>query len=234
MGLSDVAPFDVDAKVLGLPEAPEDCLMALSTRDFVAEVSRDSPAPGGGSVSALAGALAGGLASMVANLAMQKTGYEDRVPELNELAGRAQAIGDRLVRSVDTDTDAFNEVLTAMRLPKRTAEEKRRRKEAIQEGYKAASRVPLQTAKLCLESIEVARRIGELGMPASVSDAGVAALLGCAGVEGAVYNVRINLPSIRDEAFCAELEAELDDLVANARRLRDECDTYVLEVIAEP
>jgi len=232
MGLADVAPFDVDDKVLGLPDTPDECLMALSARGFVDEVSRESPAPGGGSVAALAGSLAAALGAMVANLAMGKTGYEPKVPKLNELAGRLQTVKDRLVRSVDTDTDAFNEVLTAMRLPSKTADDKARRAAAIQEGYKSASRVPLQTAELCLEAVELAAEIGRLGMPASASDAGVAALMGCAGVEGAVYNVRINLPSIDDEGFCAELGAELDGLVARARQIRDALDTFVRESIA--
>ena len=233
MGLSDVAPFDIDKKVLGLPETPQRCLMALPARGFVDEVSRESPAPGGGSVAALAGSLAAALGAMVANLAMIKTGYEARVPELNRLGGRLQEVKDRLVRSVDTDTDAFGEVLAAMRLPSGTAEEKASRVQAIQEGYKAASRVPLETAKLCLEAVELASAVARLGMPASVSDAGVAALMGCAGVEGAVYNVRINLPSIEDAAFRAELEAELDGLVSRARSVRDELDAFVRETIAK-
>jgi len=233
MNLADVAPFDIDQKVLGLPEEPERCLMALPCRDFVHEVSRESPAPGGGSVAALAGALGAGLGAMVSNLAIDKEGYEQDSPRLNLLAERIQEIKDRLIRSVDTDTEAFNFVLEAMRLPKATREEKAARHAAIQEGYQQASRVPLETAKLCLEVIELAAEIGRLGLRASVSDAGVAALMACAGVEGAVYNVRINLPSIEDPGFRVELGAELDELVEEARRLRDESDRFVLRSIAE-
>ncbi len=232
MKLDDVAPFDIDKKVLGIPERPEKCLMALSTRDFVDEVSRDSPAPGGGSVAALCGAVGAALASMVANLTVNKEGFEDVWSELNSLAERTQAISLTLQRSVDTDTEAFNQVMEAMRLPKATKEEKSARKAAIQAGYQAASRVPLQTAKLCYEAIQIAAVVAKKGNPPSVSDAGVAALVGCAGVEGAVYNVRINLPSITDQAFCDEMNRELGSLVADARQLRDEVDVYVLEKIA--
>ncbi len=227
MGLRDVAEFDVDKKVLGLPEAPDDCLMSMPTRDLVDEVSRETPAPGGGSVAALSGALGGGLLCMVSNLAIGKVGYEAQSPELDALASELQELKDRLIRAVDTDTDAFNSVLQAMRLPRRTAADKKARRAAIQEGYKAACRVPLRTAEQCLRVLEVAEKVAELGLPASITDAGVAALMACAGVEGAVYNVRINLPSIDDAAFRAEMDAELSALVARARQLRDSCDARV-------
>jgi len=232
MGLADVAPFDIDAKVLGIPEAPAHCLMALPAREFVAEVSRESPAPGGGSVAALSGALGGALLAMVANLAIGKEGYMAQSDELNDLAVRLQGLTDKLVRSVDTDTDAFNHVLVAMRLPRKTAQEKAARKQAIQLGYQAASQVPLETARTCLQALELAATVANLGNPASVTDAGVAALMACAGVEGAVYNVRINLPSIDDVEFRATMDAELDGLVDRARNLRDAVDGLVRQTIA--
>ncbi|MBW2455914.1 MAG: glutamate formimidoyltransferase [Deltaproteobacteria bacterium] len=233
MKLDDVTPFDIDAKVLGIPERPDDCLMALSTRGFVDEVSRESPAPGGGSVAALCGAIGAALASMVSNLTISKVGFEEVWDRLNEMATHSQEIQERLIRSVDTDTDAFNSVLAAQRLPKKTPEEKKVRLAAVQEGYKAASRVPLQTARLCFEAIGIAAEVAKKGNPPSVSDAGVAALIACTGVEGAVYNVRINLPAIKDAAFKAEMNQDLDQLVADARTLRDEVDAYVLEQIKE-
>jgi len=228
MKLDDVAPFDLEKRVLGLPEQPEECLMALSARDFVDEVSRESPAPGGGSIAALAGALGAALASMVANLTVGKEGYETVWEELDALAVRAQAVKDRLVRSVDTDTDAFNAVLEAMRMPRGTPEERKARKEAIQQGYKDASQVPLETARACFEALELCAEVAGKGNAPSVTDAGVGALMACAGVEAAVYNVKINLPSIEDETFRKELAATLDSLVADARRLRDEVDRFVL------
>ena len=232
MGLADVAPFDVDQKVLGLPLSPAQCLMALPARDFIDEVSRESPAPGGGSVAALAGALGSALLAMVANLVIGKEGYMDASVELNELATRLQGLQRTLVRAVDTDTEAFNHVLTAMRLPRKTAQEAAERKAAIQRGYQLASQVPLETARSCLQALELAAQVARLGNPASVTDAGVAALMACAGVEGAVYNVRINLPSIDDAAFRANMEAELGALVSRARSLRDACDLLVHKSIA--
>lgn len=231
MKLDDVAPFDIDKKVLGVPERPETCLMSLQTRDFVDEISRESPAPGGGSVAALCGAIGAALSCMVSNLTISKEGYEEVWTELDELARRAQEIKDRLIRSVDTDTEAFNSVIAAQRLPKGTPQEKKARAQAIQAGYQAASKVPLQTARLCFESIQIAAQVARKGNKASVSDAGVAALVGCAGVEGAVYNVRINLPAIKDQQFCADMERDLDQLVSDARALRDDVDRYVLEQI---
>jgi glutamate formiminotransferase/formiminotetrahydrofolate cyclodeaminase len=234
MNLSDVTPFEIDKKVLGMPEAPAECLMALPARDFVDEVSRESPAPGGGSVAALAGSLGAALGAMVSNLAINKVGYEEQSAELNRRAMELQTIKERLVRSVDTDTDAFNVVLEAMRLPRGSKEEKAARKAAIQEAYKTACRVPLETAKLCLQIIEHAEHIGHLGNTASVSDAGVAALMACAGVEGAVYNVRINLPSIDDSEFRTEMNAELGAMVTSARAGRNAVDRFVLEQISAP
>ncbi|MBN1944321.1 MAG: glutamate formimidoyltransferase [Bradymonadales bacterium] len=233
MKLDDLAPFDIDKKVIGLPEWPARCLAALPCRDFVDEVSRDSPAPGGGSVAALAGALGAALVSMVANLAINKKGYYDQSPPLDGISAVAQTIKDRLVRAVDTDTEAFNAVIAARRLPSRTPQEKADREKALQEGYQTASQVPLSTAKLCLEAVQLADQVAHLGNPASISDAGLAALMGCAGVEGAVYNVRINLPFLSDPAIRAELEQQLDQVVAEARRLRDQVDVLVLETIRD-
>ncbi len=132
---------------------------------------------------------------------------------------------------MDTDTEAFTSVIAAQRLPKSTAEEKKARSAAIQRGYQDASKVPLSTARLCFEAIELAAEVARKGNKPSVSDAGVAALMGCAGVEGAVYNVRINLPAIRNADFCAEMERDLDQLVTDARKLRDDVDRFVLEQI---
>ena len=228
MGMDDVAPFEIDKKVIGLPEEPKACLMALSARDFVAEVSRESPAPGGGSVSALAGALGAGLSSMVANLTVGKEGYDAHWEALDEVGLKAQSIIERLVRGVDTDTEAFNEVMAAMRLPKGSKEERERRQAAIQAGYKSAAQVPLETAKLCAEAAELALEVIRKGNRPSITDGGVAALVAAAGVEGAVYNVRINLPAIKDEAFKAELSRELDALVQRARKARDQADALVV------
>ncbi len=215
MGLRDVAEFDIDKKVIGMPQQ-KGALVNKTVVDFVDEVSRDTPAPGGGSIAALAGALGAALASMVANLSVGKGDFDDRYEHLCELAEKAQQIKDDLVRAVDEDTEAFNAVLEAMRMPKDTPEQLAEREKAMQEGYKSAARVPLRTAELCLDAIRVCLDAAQIGNKDVMSDAGVGALMGLAGVQGAIYNVRINLPNIKDEAFIQEMNQNLESMLNEA------------------
>jgi glutamate formiminotransferase/formiminotetrahydrofolate cyclodeaminase len=220
MGLADVAPFDIDRKVIGMP-GNEGPLANLSVTGFVDEVSRDTPAPGGGSIAALAGALGSALASMVFNLSVGKGEFDARYDELCELAEKAQALKNDLVGAIDADTEAFNEVITAMRLPKDSAEQQAARSKAIQAGYRSAARVPLRSAELCREVLDLCQAAAELGNEAVMSDAGVGALMAYAGVRGAVHNVRINLPHTGDEAFIEEMNASLGELLSESRALCD-------------
>ncbi len=226
MGLRDVAEFDIDKKVIGMPKQ-SGVLVNKTVSEFVDEVSRDTPAPGGGSIAALAGALGAALASMVANLSIGKGEYDPQYEEICGLAERAQKIKDELVHAVDADTEAFNEVIDAMRMPKDTKEQQELRARAMQEGYKSAARVPLRTAELCKEALELCLQAAGLGNEAVMSDAGVGALMANAGVKGAIYNVRINLPHTKDEDFIAEMRANLDDLLREADTL---CDAVQNEV----
>jgi glutamate formiminotransferase/formiminotetrahydrofolate cyclodeaminase len=218
LGLRDVSEFDADKAVLGLPST-EGPLASMKVNDLADEVSRSSPAPGGGSIAALAGSLAAALASMVANLTHVKKGLEDRRDQMEAIAMEAQGLKDDLMRAVDEDTEAFNSVLTAMRMPKGTSEEKAARKAAIQEGYKTATSVPLRTAERCLAAMRLCLVTAEKGNPASVTDAGVGALMGRAGVLGAVYNVQINLGSIQDEAWVTAQRDQLAALIDEANAL---------------
>ncbi|MEZ6195909.1 MAG: glutamate formimidoyltransferase [Planctomycetota bacterium] len=218
LGLRDVSGFDVEKSVLGLPKI-DGPLVSMSVRDLADEVSRPSPAPGGGSIAALAGALGAALASMVANLTHGKKGLEDRRAEMDDLAVRAQAAKDDLLRAIDADTNAFNDVLVAMRMPRESAEEKAARDAAIQAGYKHATLVPFETARLCLETLRIARRAAELSMPSSVTDAGVGAAMAKAAVVGAVYNVKVNLGSIEDRAWTEEIAGQLAAILAEAAEL---------------
>jgi formiminotetrahydrofolate cyclodeaminase len=186
---------------------------------FVDEVSTDSPAPGGGSVSALAGALSAGLSAMVANLTVGKKGYEQDWQDLSVIAEHAQAVKDQLVRAVDEDTDAFNGVMAATRMPKATPEQQAAREHALESGFKAAARVPLATANACLDALRLSLLVATKGNVNSASDAGVAALMARAGVEGAVLNVLINLGSIKDAAFRAECATGTENLVLEATHL---------------
>ena len=222
MGLSDVAPFEIRDKVLGYPERDETALVARTVTDFSHEVSRDSPAPGGGSVAALAGALAAALGAMVANLAIGKPGFEGDEPALREVADDAQALVSEQLAAVDADTNAFAGYLTAMRMPKATAEEQAARTAAMERGLQEAVAVPLGTAERSLRAIELARVVAEKGMKASASDAGVAALMAHAALGGAILNVRINLGGISDAAFVASMRARCEELETRGRALQDE------------
>ncbi len=215
MGLRDVGPFVVADKVLGLPSV-EGPLVLRNTWDFVDEVSRDSPAPGGGSVAALAGALAGALASMVANLSVGRADMDPHYDTLCALAERAQAVKDALVRAVDEDTRAFDSVLAAMRMPQDTDDERSARGAAMEAGYRVATSVPLSTVEGCVQAIRLCNEMLALAPKEMVSDVGTGALLGLAGAKAAGYNVRINLPHIGDEAFRAEVKGKLDTLLEEA------------------
>ncbi|MGE5199945.1 MAG: glutamate formimidoyltransferase [Rhodospirillaceae bacterium] len=228
MGLDQVAPFDPAKKIIEYHFAPAAPLMTMTAARFVDEVSTESPAPGGGSVAALMGSLGAALATMVANLTVGKKGYESAWEELAALAERGQTLKDQLSRAVDEDTEAFNRVMEAMRLPKGTPEQQAARAQAVEAANRAAAEVPLQTARLCLEAIALAATAAERGNRNSVSDAGVAALAARAGVEGAALNVRINLGGITDAAFKAHATEAAAALEDDARR---RCDG-VLERVA--
>ena len=219
LGLDQLSEFDPAKKIVEYNFIQPAPLMSLTTRDFVDEVSSESPAPGGGSVAALAGSLCAALSAMVANLTVGKPGYEKVWPEMSDLAEKGQDIKDKLAKAVDEDTNVFNHLMEAMRLPKSTPEQKAVREKAMEEGYKKAAAVPLQTAKTCLEAMRISLTAAQKGNANSASDAGVAALMARAGVEGAVLNVLINLGSIKDQAFkdshvkeCQGLKKESADL----------------------
>jgi glutamate formiminotransferase/formiminotetrahydrofolate cyclodeaminase len=216
MGLRDVTEFDIDKKVIGMP-AHDSPLVSMEVADFIDEVSRDTPAPGGGSIAALAGALGSALVSMVSNLSVGKGEFDSRYEELCQLAEAAQAAKDDLIRAIDEDTEAFNEVIAGMRMAKDTPEQLALRSKAIQAGYKLAAEVPLRTAQLCRQVLDLCQAAADVGNQAVMSDAGVGALMAFAGVQGAIHNVRINLPSIKDEAFVGKMKADLGELFAESK-----------------
>jgi len=222
LGLRDKTAFDIEEKVIGLPETEKDALVKMDTDEFVHEVSRDSAAPGGGSVSALAGALGSALSSMVSNLSIGKRGTEKVEEDLKPVANRAQEIKDALLAKVDEDTDAFNDYMEATRMPSGTDEERQKRHDAMQTGLKNAIMVPFGTAELCLEAIELCKTAAMKGNPNSITDAGVGALVAWAGVQGAVYNVRINMKDIEDEDFIAEHNQKCEQLFEAGKQLTQE------------
>lgn len=220
LGLNDISPFAPEKKIieyqLGERRGP---LVKMAVADFADELSTDSPAPGGGSVAALAGALAAGLAAMVANLSVGKKGYESVASELRDVATKAQELKDALLASVDEDTRAFNRVMEAFALPKKSAEQQAARHEAIQEATRLATQVPLQVMQHAVHTLELAAVVAQKGLTSAVSDAGVAAIMAKAAAEGAALNVRINVGSLADESFIATSKATAEDLLARTRDL---------------
>jgi glutamate formiminotransferase/formiminotetrahydrofolate cyclodeaminase len=227
LGLDQLAEFDPGRKIIEYHFRKRGALVSMSVDRFVDEVSSESPAPGGGSVAAHAGSLAAGLSAMVANLTVGKKGYEAAWDDLSAVAERAQAVKDRLMVVVDEDTDAFTQVMAAMRMPRGTPEAKAARNAALEAGYQQATRVPLETARACREAMALALVVAERGNTNSAPDAGVAALMARAGVEGAVLNVLSNLGSVKDEAFkkaCREETGRLANEAAAA------CDRIIAKV----
>ncbi len=233
MGLSDVQPFDIRRKVIGLPRGFEKGLVTMPVKEFADEVSRDTPAPGGGSVAALAGALGAALASMVANLWQDKVESPEAAAALLQAAETAQRAKDQLILAVDEDTQAFNAYLEARRLPANTREEKAQREQKMQEGLQAAVRVPFQTARASYEAMQAARVAVEHGNVSSITDGAVGAQMGYAAVRGAVWNVLINLKDITDPAFVREMREQCETLLREAKQLLDQVAAHVDKRLAE-
>jgi glutamate formiminotransferase/formiminotetrahydrofolate cyclodeaminase len=191
-------------------------------------------APGGGSVAALSGALGAGLAGMVGNLTSGKRDMFEVFQHMSELADQAQSVKDQLIAAVDRDTDAFNEIIQAVRMPKKTKEEKKAQDAAMEDANQNATTVPLETARLCLEAMRLAHTAAMKGNPASITDAGVAAHMARAGFEGAVYNVRINLLSVNSEDFKKETTAKVKALSSEVDSLFRSTTERVEEVLNNP
>ncbi|KPJ54223.1 formiminotransferase-cyclodeaminase [candidate division TA06 bacterium DG_24] len=222
MGFREIAEFDPRKKIIEYQFGRnEDSLVSKDIQSFMNELSVDSPAPGGGSAAALCGALAASLASMVANLTFGKKEYRDSQDEMERIAVRAQELKDGFVAAIDRDTAAFNRVMAAFRLRKKTDEDKARRQEAIQEATKQATLVPLEVLETSVEALKLALRVAEKGLRTSVSDAGVAGVAGRAAAIGAYYNVRINLASITDEAFVGKVRNQATTYRDEALKLAD-------------
>src|SRR2546423_3300949 len=204
MGLSELKPFDPKGKVIEFKiesAEPKRSLAKMNLREFCNETLSDSPAPGGGSVAALMGALGASLGGMVANLSAGKRGWDDKLEYFSNWAVTAQQLKDELLALVDEDTAAFTEVMDAFALPKESAEEKAARAAAIAKATKYAAEVPLKVMETASKSYELLAEMAERGNPASVSDIGVGALATRACIEGAALNVKINLAQLKDEKF---------------------------------
>lgn len=197
-----------------------------SVKEYVANVASGDPTPGGGSVAALAGSLGGALTSMVKNLTVDKKAFkelpEEVQSELLETSKEIEELTESLNKIVDEDTKAFDEVMKAFKLPKETDEDKTARSLAIQDGYRIALEVPLRSAKKCLRLLELQNIFAEYGNVNAITDVGVGTLLAYTGLEGALFNVTINLGSIKDEAYKTEISTEVDKILSSGKELKEE------------
>lgn len=229
LGLSELYPFNPKEKIIEykIADAQAHKLVKLSLREFCNETLSDSPAPGGGSVSALVGALGTSLGGMVANLSASKPGWDERIEEFSDAAVQAQALKDALLRLVDEDTLAFNKVMDAIRLPKGSPEEKAIRSAAIEAANQGAANVPLAIMETAYEAYDMIHNMAENGNPNSITDAGVGALCIHACIAGAALNVRINLGGIKDEAFKAEKASTVARILAESESMKAKVLTIV-------
>ncbi|HDQ16297.1 MAG TPA: glutamate formimidoyltransferase [Bacteroidetes bacterium] len=216
LGLSDLYEFKPEEKVIEYMMEEKGPLLSMTLNDFLSELASSSPAPGGGSVAALSGALGASLTSMVCNLTVGKEKYTDVEDEIKSVLKKSENIRKKLTKLIDKDTEAFNDVIKAFKMSKETEKQKEARSKAIQEGYKTAAKVPLETARTCREAFDLAKVVAEKGNQNSITDAAVSALMANAGVKSAILNIEINLGSIKDEKFVKNISAELDELEKNA------------------
>jgi glutamate formiminotransferase/formiminotetrahydrofolate cyclodeaminase len=232
LGLDDLYRFKPEEKIIEYAIAArrkKRRLVERSLKDFVFETASEHPTPGGGSVAAAVGALGAALATMVANLSSHKRGWDDRWEEFSDWAEKGKALHDDLLRLVDADTEAFDAVMAALRLPQDTPQEKSARDQAVQQATRCAVEAPLRVMERSLEIMDVARAMANEGAPASVSDAGVAALCARAAVGGALLNVKINAPNLSDRAAA-------DSAVARGREMESragEMEREILQIVEQ-
>jgi glutamate formiminotransferase/formiminotetrahydrofolate cyclodeaminase len=190
-------------------------LIDMKLKEFLDELASSSPAPGGGSVSALLGALCSALTSMVCRLTEGKKGYENVTEDIRKVLEESEEIRKRTTELIDEDTEVFNEVMSSFKIPKENLD----RGKIIQDALKKATEVPIETMKECYRVLELSKIIAEKGNVNSISDAGVSALVAHAGVQGAKLNVMINLKSLKDEEFKKKCLIESDGIVRKSEEL---------------
>jgi glutamate formiminotransferase / formiminotetrahydrofolate cyclodeaminase len=218
MGLNELKPFDPKERIIEfkMESAAKKSLVKMDLRQFCNETLSDSPAPGGGSVAALMGALGVSLGGMVANLSAGKRGWDDKLSYFSAWAVKAQQLKDELLFLVDEDTAAFNKVMDAFALPKESTEEKAARSTAIQLANKYAAEIPLRVMETAFSSYELLAEMAEKGNPASISDVGVGLLALRACIDGAAMNVRINLAGLKDENLKTSLQKKVRTITAES------------------
>lgn len=235
MGLSELSPFDPKKKIIEylLDEDVESKLSEMSVKKFIDETASESPAPGGGSVSALIGALGVSLGMMTANLAAHKRGWEEKWEDFSTIAEKGKILQQKLLHLIDEDTKAYNEVMAAFSLPKSNEQEIKHRLESIQQATKYAIEIPFLVMKSAYEAMEIAETMTMIGNPNTVSDAGVAALSLRTAVLGAALNVKINLTDFEDEDYKTEMLKKVEDLEEKTKSKEQEIMEKVNEKITK-
>ncbi|MCX6245855.1 MAG: glutamate formimidoyltransferase [Bacteroidetes bacterium] len=221
LGLDDLKPFVAEDKIIEfkLKDEKKKSLIDMTCKGFANETASESPAPGGGSVSAYIGALGVSLGTMVANLSSHKSGWDERWEEFSNWAEKGQKLKDELLFLVDEDTRSFNKIMDAFGLPKDTHEEKTFRTEAIEEATKYAIEVPFRTMKVAFDTLEIIRAMVEKGNPNSVTDAGVGALCARSAVMGAFLNVKVNAAGLKEKAFVDDILKKGATIESKAKEL---------------
>ncbi len=229
LGLDDLKPFHPQDKIIEyvLAKDQKQKLVDLSVTNFAEETASESVAPGGGSISAYVGALGVSLGTMVANLSAHKRGWDDRWEEFSKWAVKGQTYKNKLLYLVDEDTNSFNKIIEAFRLPKKTVEEQEQRKEAIENATKYATEVPYQIMETAHEAMIIMQTMMKEGIPSSLSDAGVGVLCAKTAVTGAYFNVRINAKDLKDRAFADEIIAKAENLYQSAIAKESEAISYI-------
>ena len=233
LGLDELSPFDPSKKVIEylLEDKSSHPLVQKNLIDFANETASESPAPGGGSISAYVGALGISLGTMVANLSSHKVGWDDKVDYFSDIADEGQKLKDTLLDLVDADTHAFNKIMDAIRMPKASDEEKVARKVAMHAATVGAIEVPLKVMNVSLDSMNILKEMAENGNPNSVSDAGVGALCARTAVEGAALNVKINCSGFDDKAYVADALAKADNMLEQAKKMEREIIAIVEKLV---
>ena len=229
LGLDELYPFEPDKKIIEyiLEDKNKKKLVDMDLVAFADETASESPAPGGGSIAAYMGAMGSALGTMVANLSSHKRGWDDRWEEFSNWAEKGKVYQMELIKMVDEDTNAFNRIMDAFGLPKKSDQEKAIRKQAIEDATRFATEVPFKTMELCFNCMEVSKAMAEVGNPNSVTDAGVGALAARSGVIGAFLNVKINAAGLEDKAFAKNIIQRAEQLVDKANLM----ETQILEIV---
>ena len=235
MGLDDLKPFVPEEKIIEylIEDKSKKKLVDMTCEEFANETASESPAPGGGSIAAYMGSLGAALATMVANLSSHKAGWDERWEEFSIIAEKGQALKDELIHLVDEDTNAFNKIMDAFGLPKKTEQEKAARSNAIQEATKYAIEIPYRTLCKSFEVFEICKAMVEIGNPNSVTDAAVGILCARAACYGAFMNMKINASSLKDKAFVDDIIGKGQELVDKADAIEKEYTAKVLKQISE-